>query len=226
MRKRQDEIVPCTPPASARSRIWTSTTQPNGNLIQSPTGSASSGLVDRLLQSAANRSKSAWPKSADLSVQSNVIIAPRSPATFRRKREVIQPSDGFSAAARPIRTEARTRFLPPSPKGDVVDQIVSDAASDIELIAAREGLSERSARMMLSLVFLAPDIVKAAVNGTLPRGFGVSRLTDLPGNWKEQRRTLGTHDAVLKSELPGGTVVPIDPVPSHDPLSRGVWRSN
>jgi hypothetical protein len=45
--------------------------------------------------------------------------------------------------------------------------------------------------MILSLAFLAPDIVKAAVGGTLPRGFGVSRLTDLPANWKEQRRTLG-----------------------------------
>ncbi|MGA2795408.1 MAG: recombinase family protein, partial [Roseiarcus sp.] len=63
--------------------------------------------------------------------------------------------------------------------------------TDVAVIAARECLSERSARMILSLAFLAPDIVKAAVNGTLPRGFGVSRLTDLPTNWAEQRRALG-----------------------------------
>jgi hypothetical protein len=61
----------------------------------------------------------------------------------------------------------------------------------IEALAAREGLIERSTRMMLSLAFLAPDIVKAAVKGTLPRGFGVSRLTELPSGWAEQRQALG-----------------------------------
>jgi site-specific DNA recombinase len=45
--------------------------------------------------------------------------------------------------------------------------------------------------MTLSLAFLAPDIVKAAVDGTLPRGFGVSRLMDLPAGWAAQRRALG-----------------------------------
>ncbi|HEY1944750.1 MAG TPA: hypothetical protein VGH40_21765 [Roseiarcus sp.] len=45
--------------------------------------------------------------------------------------------------------------------------------------------------MTLSLAFLAPDIVKTAVDGKLPRGFGVSRLTDLPANWNEQRRAMG-----------------------------------
>jgi hypothetical protein len=45
--------------------------------------------------------------------------------------------------------------------------------------------------MTLSLAFLAPDVVKAAADGTLPRGFGVSRLTDLPADWTKQRRALG-----------------------------------
>ncbi len=129
---------------------------------------------------------------ADLSVQSNVTTIPWSPATFRRRREVIQPTDVSSAAVRPIRTEARTKLLAAIAKGRRwLDGIVSGAASDIESIAAREGLSERSGRMILSLAFLAPDIVKAAVNGTLPRGFGVSRLTDLPASWNEQRQRLG-----------------------------------
>jgi hypothetical protein len=43
----------------------------------------------------------------------------------------------------------------------------------------------------VSLAFLAPDIVKAAVAGTLPRGFGVSRLIDPPAGWIEQRKALG-----------------------------------
>jgi hypothetical protein len=41
--------------------------------------------------------------------------------------------------------------------------------------------------MTLSLAFLAPDIVKAAAEGTLPRGFGVSRLIDMPVSWAKQR---------------------------------------
>jgi hypothetical protein len=35
--------------------------------------------------------------------------------------------------------------------------------------------------------FLAPDLVKAAINGRLPHGMGVARLTDLPAEWSRQR---------------------------------------
>ena len=45
--------------------------------------------------------------------------------------------------------------------------------------------------MILSLAFLAPDIVKAAITGTLPRHHGLSTLTDLPMGWAEQLTTLG-----------------------------------
>jgi hypothetical protein len=50
---------------------------------------------------------------------------------------------------------------------------------------------KRSIRMTLSLAFLAPDIVKTVVDGKLPRGFGVSRLIDLPMDWAVQRQVLG-----------------------------------
>ena len=39
--------------------------------------------------------------------------------------------------------------------------------------------------------FLAPNIVKAAIEGRLPRGFGLKRLVDLPIAWPEQWRALG-----------------------------------
>ena len=45
--------------------------------------------------------------------------------------------------------------------------------------------------MTLSLAFLAPEIVKAAVEGLLPRGFGLKRLVDLPMSWPDQWRALG-----------------------------------
>ena len=117
---------------------------------------------------------------------SKVIAIPWSPQTFRRKREVIQPSSELASGARPIRAEARRKLLSAIAKGRRwLDEMISGKVEGIEAIAAREGVSERSARMGLSLAFLAPDIVQAAVEGTLPRGFGVSRLMDMPPSWAE-----------------------------------------
>jgi site-specific DNA recombinase len=45
--------------------------------------------------------------------------------------------------------------------------------------------------MTLSLAFLAPGIVEAAIEGRLPRGFGVMRLTDPPRVWSDQWVALG-----------------------------------
>ena len=51
-----------------------------------------------------------------------------------------------------------------------LDELLSDPLQTLESLALREGKTERSIRMTLSLAFLAPDIVKAAVEGRLPRG--------------------------------------------------------
>jgi len=45
--------------------------------------------------------------------------------------------------------------------------------------------------MTISLAFLAPDLVKATIDGRLPRGMGVARLTDLPAEWSRQYQVLG-----------------------------------
>ena len=45
--------------------------------------------------------------------------------------------------------------------------------------------------MTISLAFLAPDLVKAAVEGRLPRGVGVERLRDAPAEWSRQFEILG-----------------------------------
>ena len=121
-----------------------------------------------------------------------VIAIPWSPQAFRRKREVIQPSSELASGARPIRAEARRKLLSAIAKGRRwLNEMISGKVEGIEAIAAREGVSERSARMGLSLAFLAPDIVQAAVDGTLPRGLGVSRLMDMPPSWADQRQAPG-----------------------------------
>jgi site-specific DNA recombinase len=72
-----------------------------------------------------------------------------------------------------------------------LDELLSDPRVTLESLASGEGKSERSIRMTLSLAFLAPEIVKAAIEGRLPRGFGPKRLVDPPMAWPDQWRTLG-----------------------------------
>jgi hypothetical protein len=45
--------------------------------------------------------------------------------------------------------------------------------------------------MTISLAFLAPSLVKAAVDARLPRGIGVGRLFDAPVVWSRQHQMLG-----------------------------------
>jgi hypothetical protein len=51
--------------------------------------------------------------------------------------------------------------------------------------------SSRKVNLTISLAFLAPDLVKVAIEGRLPRGLGIARLCDLPAEWSAQYRALG-----------------------------------
>src|SRR5688500_19532209 len=64
----------------------------------------------------------------------------------------------------------------------------------------REGCSLRRVTMMLSLAFLAPSLVKAAADGQLPRGIGVSRLFDPPAE-------IGRASCREREEVPGVAAV-------------------
>ena len=113
-----------------------------------------------------------------------------------RKREIIQGANDASACARPMPANARAILIEALRDAHGwLDELLSDPRLTLESIASREGKSERSIRMTLSLAFLAPDIVKAAVEGRLPRGFGLKRLVDLPMAWPDQWRALGTPGA-------------------------------
>jgi site-specific DNA recombinase len=58
-------------------------------------------------------------------------------------------------------------------------------------IASRPAGSKRHVSMTISLAFLAPSLVKAAVEGRLPHGIGVARLFDAPVAWARQHQMLG-----------------------------------
>jgi hypothetical protein len=45
--------------------------------------------------------------------------------------------------------------------------------------------------MTISLAFLTPSLVKAAMEDRLPRGLGIERLCDPPTEWSRQFEALG-----------------------------------
>ena len=72
-----------------------------------------------------------------------------------------------------------------------LDEIVSGTVADAEHIATREKCSVRQVNMTISLAFLSPTLVKAAIDGRLPRGIGIARLRDAPAEWSRQHAMLG-----------------------------------
>jgi site-specific DNA recombinase len=121
-----------------------------------------------------------------------ILTLPWTPPSPYRKREIIQGADDGKTYARPMPANARAILI--EALGDAhrwLDELLSDPRLTLDSIASREGKSERSIRMTLSLAFLAPEIVKAAVEGRLRRGFGLKRLVNLPMAWPDQWRTLG-----------------------------------
>jgi site-specific DNA recombinase len=72
-----------------------------------------------------------------------------------------------------------------------LDELIADPTTSDDGIAKRERCSARKINMTISLAFLAPDLVKATIDGRLPHGMGVARLTDLPAEWSRQYHMLG-----------------------------------
>jgi hypothetical protein len=121
-----------------------------------------------------------------------IIVVPWTPPSPYRRREIIQGEGKQTAEVRPMRTKARGVLI--DALRDVhrwLDELTTDSSHTIESIAAYEKKTERSVRMTMSLAFLSPTLVKAAIDGRLPRGFGVKRLMDLPIAWSDQWSVLG-----------------------------------
>jgi site-specific DNA recombinase len=102
------------------------------------------------------------------------------------------PEGAALRQVRPIRSETRATLVASIARGRRwLDQLVADGTATTEGIAKREGCSVRKVNMTISLAFLAPDLVKAAIDGRLPHAMGVARLADLPAEWSRQHEMLG-----------------------------------
>ncbi len=120
------------------------------------------------------------------------LYIPWSPRPGKAKREIILPHVDPTRDQRPLRNEYRETLLRRVAKGRFwLKELMANEGTTAEAIAAREGRSKRSVQMMVSLAFVAPDIIEAATTGALPRGIGITRLMDLPPLWSDQRQQLG-----------------------------------
>ena len=110
---------------------------------------------------------------------------------MKRRREIIVPAVS-SGDRRPIRAETRVTLVASIARGRRwLEEIIAGTVTGVEQIAARDKCSIRQVNMTISLAFLAPVLVKAAVEGRLPRGIGVTRLRDAPAEWSRQYAMLG-----------------------------------
>ena len=124
--------------------------------------------------------------------QNRILIIPWTPPSHHRGREIIQGEGEPTCATRPMRTEARAALTYALRDAHHwLDELSTSPNLNIESLAAREGKTERWIRRTISLAFLCPALVKAAIDGRLPRGFGVKRLMDLPMAWPDQWSALG-----------------------------------
>ena len=72
-----------------------------------------------------------------------------------------------------------------------LDQLSSRAVTDAQQLAKRARCTVRQVNLTLSLAFLAPQLVKAAVERRLPRGINIERLRDPHAEWGRQFEELG-----------------------------------
>lgn len=122
----------------------------------------------------------------------NVISIPWQKPPSRRSRQILVPHGVLKNDVRPTRIERRARLVSAIARGRRwLDEIVSGSVTDVQQIASRQKCSVRQVNMTISLAFLAPGLVRAAVEGRLPRGIGVERLRDAPAEWSRQFEGLG-----------------------------------
>jgi hypothetical protein len=121
-----------------------------------------------------------------------LLLIPWCKPPSRKARDILLPPSVPRHTIRPIKSERRTALLKAIARGrGWLDEIVSGSSQGVEQIAARHKCSIRHVNMTISLAFIAPSLVKAAIEGRLPRGIGVAALRDPPAEWSRQFERLG-----------------------------------
>ena len=131
-------------------------------------------------------------KPSDRSTEAVMLSIPWEKPPSKRFRKILMPNGALREHIRPDRAERRVRLISAIARAHRwLDEIVSGSPTDAEQLAKRERCTVRQINLTLSLAFLAPKLVKAAVEGRLHRGINIERLRDPDPNWAKQLHDLG-----------------------------------
>ena len=110
--------------------------------------------------------KSADAEDASKAADDHLLSIPWQKPPSRKSRRILIPHGIPKNEIRPTRIERRARLVSAIARGRRwLDEIVSGAVTDVQQIASRQKCSVRQVNVTISLAFLAPDLVRAAVEG-------------------------------------------------------------
>jgi len=125
-------------------------------------------------------------------IEPGVLSIPWQKPPSKRARKILLPHGKSRDNLRPERAERRARLVCAIARGRRwLQEIVTGSVTDADQLAKRERCTVRQVNMTLSLAFLAPQLVKAAVEGRLPRGMNIERLRNSHPEWSRQFEELG-----------------------------------
>ena len=132
------------------------------------------------------------PDEASDKADDRAINIPWQKPPSKKARQILLPSNKARNEVRLQQFERRAQLVSAIARGRRwLDDVVSGRMTTVAELCARENCSARQVNMTISLAFLAPNLVKAAIEGRLPRGIGIERLRDLPADWSRQFEVLG-----------------------------------
>ena len=118
-----------------------------------------------------------------------VLLVPWKKASIARK--VIRPAGDPAQREKPIKAGPRIALIRSIGLGRHWLKKIMVEGVGVEDIAADHGCGVRMVNMTISLAFLSPTIVAAAIEGRLPRGLSVRTLKDPLAEWSLQMEKLG-----------------------------------
>ena len=126
------------------------------------------------------------------SADDRLLSIPWQKPPAKKSRQIPLPHGASRREVRPEQFERRARLVNAIARGRRwLDDLVSGRVTTVAELCTREKCSVRQVNMAISLAFLARNLVKAAVEGRLPRGIGIERLRDAPTEWSRQFEALG-----------------------------------
>src|SRR5262249_2118210 len=135
----------------------------------------------------------AQPLARDHNRKAKPLATPWAKPPSKQRRQIVPPAGPSSRQdQRPIRAETRAKLIAAIARArQWLDELIAGTMQNVEQLADREKCRIRQVNRTMTLAFLAPGLIQAAVDGRLPRGIGVARLRDLPTEWVSQYERLG-----------------------------------